>query len=85
MRQRVVGSAKRLQTYVAERSHSTPFYLILIIAGIISIVTGVFVQLVGYDTAPPDKQKTRSIVFTFFYTLGGCILLVAFLLAIGIF
>jgi len=62
---------------------TSKFNLWMAMAGLISIVIGIFVNLIGYDTASPDGQKTRSIVFTFFYTFGVGLIFLSIFLAMG--
>ena len=62
---------------------TSKFNLWMAMAGLISIVIGIFVNLIGYDTASPDGQKTRSIVFTFFYTFGAGLIFLSIFLAMG--
>ena len=72
-------SKRASEGYAAFQARSTSFYMLLFFTSLIFIGIGLLVRLVGYDTAPPDSQITRTFFFTFFTTIGGCGMLLFFL------
>jgi multisubunit Na+/H+ antiporter MnhG subunit len=54
-----------------------------VIAALVSIIIGVFLNIIGYESADPDSKRNRAIAFTFFYTFGAGLIFLAVFLYLG--